>query len=225
MPLISKKSLRRDRILHAAGQLFAHQGYHGTTTRQIAHAVGIAENTLFRHFDDKESLFWATLRAHFGGLEFEPGLIEKMENGEPPEVVLPQIVEMFTDTASDRPEVLRLAAVAFLEMQPKGERFLRERFSPALTAICRYLDVSVRGGKIRNLDPTTATVAMTMTILMRGEISRIIDKDKPLLNHHEKDCENWAQTRFWLDTLTPGMSADPSPIAQINAQINAESPH
>ena len=71
MPLVSKKSLRRDRIVRAAGRLFAHQGYHGTSTRQIAHLANMSENTLFRHFDDKENLFWSTLREHFAALDFQ----------------------------------------------------------------------------------------------------------------------------------------------------------
>jgi AcrR family transcriptional regulator len=210
MPLVSKKSLRRDRILHAAGQLFARQGYHGTSTRQIAHLAHIGENALFRHFEDKESLFWSTLHAHFGALDFQPALLEKMAKCEPPEVVLPKIVELFADTASHRPELLRLGAVALIEMPPKGEAFLRERLSPALTAISRYLETNVKGGKARDFDSTTATVALTMTILTHLEISRLIDKDKPLLNHQEK---NRAETRFWLDMLAPGMSAHASPVA------------
>ncbi|MGH2596951.1 MAG: helix-turn-helix domain-containing protein [Actinomycetota bacterium] len=43
----------RERILHEASELFARQGYHGTTTRQIADAVGVRQPALFHHFDAK----------------------------------------------------------------------------------------------------------------------------------------------------------------------------
>ena len=46
----------RDRILKAALTLFARSGYDGTTTKQIAVAAGIAEGTLFRHFETKKSI-------------------------------------------------------------------------------------------------------------------------------------------------------------------------
>jgi AcrR family transcriptional regulator len=154
MPLISKKSLRRDRILHAAGRLFAHQGYHGTSTRQIAHVVGIAENTLFRYFDDKESLFWSSLGANFTALDFEQDLLEKMANCDSPEAVLPKVLELLADTASYRPELLRLTLVAFLEMHPKGEAFIEGHFAPALTAIRQYLERSIKRGDLRDFDPT-----------------------------------------------------------------------
>jgi AcrR family transcriptional regulator len=200
MPLVSQKSLRRDRILRAAGRLFAHQGYHGTSTRQIAHLADTNENTLFRHFEDKESLFWATLNANFETLDPQRGLLEKMANCASPEVVLPKILELLADTVSYRPELLRLIAVAFLEMHPKGEAFVRERLSPALSAISQYLKTNIKDGKIRDLDPATMIVALTMTTLTHGEISPLIERDKPLLNHQEK---NRAQARFWLDVLAP----------------------
>jgi AcrR family transcriptional regulator len=46
----------QDRILKAAQKLFANRGYAGTTTRDLAHASGIAEGTLFRHFENKKTI-------------------------------------------------------------------------------------------------------------------------------------------------------------------------
>ena len=212
MPLVSKKSQRRDKIVRAAGRLFAYQGYHGTSTRQIAHLANMSENTLFRHFDDKESLFWWTLRSHFAELDFKEELLDKIASGQSPEVVLPKILELFADTASYRPELLRLAAVAFLEMHPKGEAFIQECLSPALLAISKYLDASIKDGKIRDLDSTTVTAALMMTALTHTEIAQLIDKNKPLLNHQER---NRAQARFWLEMLAPKMPSHEPAIAAI----------
>jgi len=212
MPLVSKKSLRRNQIVSAAGRLFAYQGYHGTSTRQIAHLANMSENTLFRHFDDKESLFWSTLSEHLAVIDGQRDLLERIANCEPPGVVLPKMLELFADTVSYRPELIRLIAVAFLEMHPKGEAFIQERLSPALTAISHYLEMNIKVGKLRNLDPTTMTVALTMTALTHTEISQLIDKNKPLLNHQEK---NRAQARFWLDMLAPGMPANVPPAVAI----------
>jgi TetR/AcrR family transcriptional regulator len=52
---------RRQQILTAAAELFAHRGFAGTTTRQIAAAVGTTETVLFRHFPTKASLYAAIL--------------------------------------------------------------------------------------------------------------------------------------------------------------------
>lgn len=52
----SEQSETRRRILKAALKLFARQGYDRTTTRDLAEAAGVAEGTLFRHFETKKSI-------------------------------------------------------------------------------------------------------------------------------------------------------------------------
>jgi AcrR family transcriptional regulator len=44
-------------LLDAARNLFAHQDYRSTTTREIAEAAGVSEYLLFRHFGSKAGLF------------------------------------------------------------------------------------------------------------------------------------------------------------------------
>jgi AcrR family transcriptional regulator len=51
------RARNRERLLSAAGALFAQRGYRGTTTRDIADAAGITERTLFRHLPSKAALF------------------------------------------------------------------------------------------------------------------------------------------------------------------------
>ena len=50
------ESETRTRILKSALRLFAHKGYDGTTTRDLAEAAGVAEGTLFRHFTNKKAI-------------------------------------------------------------------------------------------------------------------------------------------------------------------------
>lgn len=46
----------RERILFVAAELFARQGFHGTTTREIAAAVGVRQPSLFHHFPSKGTI-------------------------------------------------------------------------------------------------------------------------------------------------------------------------
>lgn len=46
----------QSKILHAAQRLFAQRGYGGTTTRDLAQEAGVAEGTLFRHFENKKAI-------------------------------------------------------------------------------------------------------------------------------------------------------------------------
>ena len=46
----------RERILLEASRLFARNGYRGTSTREIAAAVGIRQPSLFHHFRSKQAI-------------------------------------------------------------------------------------------------------------------------------------------------------------------------
>ena len=46
----------RTKILQAALKLFAKRGYEGTTTKDLAKSAGVAEGTLFRHFNNKKAI-------------------------------------------------------------------------------------------------------------------------------------------------------------------------
>ena len=47
----------RDKILDEALVLFSENGYHGTSMREIAKAVGIKSSSIYNHFDGKEDIF------------------------------------------------------------------------------------------------------------------------------------------------------------------------
>jgi AcrR family transcriptional regulator len=53
----------RERLVRAALDLFTSQGYHASTTPQLAAKAGIAEGTIYRHFDSKEQLLNEIYRA------------------------------------------------------------------------------------------------------------------------------------------------------------------
>lgn len=55
----------RDRILDAAESLFAHQGYHATTIKQVASRVGVQGPALYKHFTSKRALFEEVLERLF----------------------------------------------------------------------------------------------------------------------------------------------------------------
>ena len=52
---------RRQQIVDAATELFALQGFRGTTTRQIADTARVNEAIIFRHFGRKEHLYRAVI--------------------------------------------------------------------------------------------------------------------------------------------------------------------
>jgi AcrR family transcriptional regulator len=53
---MTRREATRARLLQAALELFAQQGYDATTAAQIAAAAGVTEMTFFRHFPSKAAL-------------------------------------------------------------------------------------------------------------------------------------------------------------------------
>src|SRR4051812_3607686 len=61
---------RRAMILDTACSLFAQKGFRGTTTRELAAAVGVTEPVLYEHFKTKSDLYSAIIEAKArGGVE------------------------------------------------------------------------------------------------------------------------------------------------------------
>jgi AcrR family transcriptional regulator len=205
MPIVSRNTERTHDIVKAAAQLFALQGYHRTSTREIARLADVSENTLFRHFDHKEDLFWSAIRSHSAGLKLRRDLLDGMTKCDAPEVVLPKLVDLLIDTVTFSPELLRLIAVAFLELHSKAEVFSKEYLSPVFSTINRYLEQNIEDGKVRNLDPSIMTVSLVMTVLLHTALSKLIDGEK--MPYADSRQAARAYTKFWLDVLVPEMLA------------------
>jgi AcrR family transcriptional regulator len=201
MPLAVKSSATKEKIKLAAAHLFARQGYHGTSTREIARLADVSENTIFRHFERKEDLFWSALRTRCAALNLSRGVVEGMTDGETLEAILPKLFEFVSDIRNYSPEALRLIAVALLEMQWKVDIFCDECLSPTFSTISRYFAANVKNGKVRNLDPTMVTAALTAMVLAYPWLSRLIDDGKT--SYPDDRDVSRAYTRFWLDVLTP----------------------
>lgn len=72
---MAERENRREEMLMAAGDLFMRQGYAGTSTQQIADAVGCTKAALYYHFKEgKEELYQEVFKSHCP--DFGPSLDE-----------------------------------------------------------------------------------------------------------------------------------------------------
>lgn len=112
----------RKRLLDAALELFATQGFDATTVRQIADAVGVRDPAIYAHFAGKQALYDALL-AEMGPVSLQAlGLdLDEVAAGTPHEAV-PRIVDRLLD-AWTQPRALLFANVLLRE--GAGERGLR----------------------------------------------------------------------------------------------------
>jgi AcrR family transcriptional regulator len=214
MPVVPKRSAKTVKIIEAAGKLFARQGYHGTTTRQIAQLAEVGENTIFRQFAHKEALFWSTIDYHSSGLKLRRNLEEGLAESNSPQVVLPKIIDLLTDISNYKPELLQMIAIAFLELHWRSEQFANEHLSPSLCAIRQYLETNMKNEKLRRSDPSILTTALMMTTLIHPEMSRLINGGQRSYRNSQEASHAYAE--FWLGLLAPDRPTIATPFTTIS---------
>jgi AcrR family transcriptional regulator len=113
---------RRERIVEAAIDLFAERGYEGASMRDLAAAAGISKPVLYDHFDSKQELFVALMRAISG--ELTANTAAAMAGGGSPRDRYRAAIEAFFAYVEERPNASRVL-------------FVTPRADPALMAIAR----------------------------------------------------------------------------------------
>lgn len=104
----------RTLVLSAARDVFAHQGFAGATTREIAELAGVRESTIFRIFATKQAMYEASVVEPFRVFmqEFRDRWLAAPVPGGDPESVLRQFVVELHDLARENRDVLRAAQSA-----------------------------------------------------------------------------------------------------------------
>jgi AcrR family transcriptional regulator len=198
---MAKKTDVPSRIVRAAIALFSRQGYHRTSTRDIARLADVSEVTLYRHFEHKEDVFWAALASCFETIKPRLGSLEPGARNSAPEVFLPRIVHMLVDTATFSPELARLVAIALLEVRGKAEEVCRGHMTPLFTTITKYLQSNIEAGYIRNLDPAIMAVGIALTVFAQPDLSKLIEGC--VLSRMDNRAVVETYTQFWLGALVP----------------------
>jgi AcrR family transcriptional regulator len=125
------------RLVRAAIDLFAEQGYDATTVAQIAERAGLSKATFFRHFPDKREVLFTGQETHSTLLA--EGAAAAPADATPLEAVA---AALDTATASFTPEQrgfgprLRAVVAAHDELRER-EAFKRAGLAAALTAALR----------------------------------------------------------------------------------------
>ena len=146
---------RRKAIVAAAVPLFAHKGFAGTTTKELAEAAGISEALLFRHFPSKKLLYGEILRL---GCEGDPAL-ERLATLEPSSATLIHMttfmVRYFLLGGADRVELdtrLRLVLHSFLEDGEYARELFDTIFERVHPLFVASIDAAIAAGDLK-LEP------------------------------------------------------------------------
>jgi AcrR family transcriptional regulator len=105
IPLVTgEKANRREQIMAAAAELFAHHGFHGVGIDDIGAAVGISGPALYRHFRSKDAILGEMLNSisHY----LLEGGTQRAATGGSPGDLLAALVRFHVDFALDHPALI-----------------------------------------------------------------------------------------------------------------------
>ena len=152
------RTVTQVRIVEAAAQLFARQGYKGTSTRDISRLAKVNEVTLFRYFPRKWDLFTAAATSRLSRIRMGRELQSKLASDEDVTVVVPMLTEFLLENFVDHPDLMRLLYVAGFEV-PGADQYVRDYLGPFFDAIHGYFERCAARGTIRNIEPSIATLS------------------------------------------------------------------
>ena len=153
----------RTRLIEATLRVAHEVGYAHASTRAIALAAGVAEGTIYRHFPDKASLFFAAVRESNGPVvAWVTTLPERAGEG----TVEGNLTEAAVRLATLRDQImpLELAIAADPELAAQRQRILAEAGTSLPgppDAVAAYLAAEQRLGRVRpEIDPREAAILL-----------------------------------------------------------------
>lgn len=144
---------RRQQILDVATDLFARQGFNGTTTRQIAQRAAVNEAIIFRHFPTKEDLYWAVIEYQCTALTFRTKLEDVLSDGADPRAILVKLAEGMLNRDTT---LTRLLLFTALEKHDLSDRFYRMHVSGYFEQVSEFIRRNIEQGRFRPVDPLLA---------------------------------------------------------------------
>ncbi len=197
----AEKGTTERRILDAAVQLFSHQGFNGTSTREIARLADVNEATLFRYFARKQDLFWAAVQLRLEKVRVGRQLQAALAKRSSPEIVIPLIVEFLVQIAAFHPELTRLLHFSFLELRSGAEAACKRQFGPIFDSMVAYIASCAERGLVESSDPVMTVIAIGTMIISHRDIAEFFTGRTASFAGTDEAIATYS--RFWVSALVP----------------------
>ena len=188
---------RREQILGVAMELFACQGFRGTTTRQIAQASGVNEALIFRHFPRKQDLYWAVIEEKCQDSGARKQLLQqRLRELKPDRAVFADIAEDILTRQRSDPSRSRLMLFAALENHQLADRFFETYVAKYYEVLAEYIARRVREGAFRRVDPLLAARGFLGMVIYHFWIQEIFGGKRHQTFEPREVCQTLAE--IWL---------------------------
>lgn len=156
----------RDRILAAAAELFAHQGFNATGINELHKAARVSKRTLYQHFGSKDDLILAYV-AEYGRTGPTEAVLSREDLT--PRTRLLELFSALADPANVVPDPILAAVIEF----PDPEHRVHQAVSARAQGFTDRLSALARAAQARDPERT----ARRLVTLYDGACARLLVED------------------------------------------------
>ncbi len=192
---------RRQQILEAATQLFAHQGFGGTTTRHIAQRAQVNEAIIFRHFPTKDDLYWAVIEHNCQAGQGAKIVAEQLARKQPPAETFAAIAREFLRSRERDSSLGRLLLFSALEHHELSHRFFNTHMATLYEELAGYIREQIEAGNFRPANPLLAARSFWGMVVYHFLVQELFGAKR----YQEIDVEEASRTiaDLWLNGMLP----------------------
>jgi AcrR family transcriptional regulator len=167
----------RRRIIESAANLFSKSGYHGASTRDIAHLAQLNEATLFRHFPRKHDLYVAALESELQSVCLRGDLLTEVANAPDAHSALARTFVLIKAMLTERNDLIRLLQFTALELEKEFDPLLRKHTRELIEVVAGYLQRWIDNGQLRCSDPKAVVLTLIAIVLSYQPFSNLFSQD------------------------------------------------
>ena len=195
---------RKLQILRVAVSLFSQKGFGGTTTKEIAHAAGVSEAMVFRHFATKQELYTAILdhKACSGDSMNPEAMVAEALKQKDDRAVFERLALGALEHHEFDPEFQRLLLHSALEGHELAEIFFEKFVRRVYELLGGYIAERQRDGAMAQIDPAIAVRAFIGMIIHHSLNNNLWDPQRRLLK-----ISNAEAAKHFTEILLNGISA------------------
>jgi AcrR family transcriptional regulator len=148
---------RKASIVQAAIRLFGEKGFSGTTTRELASAVGVSEPVLYEHFKTKSDLYTAIIESCSNqGVDLLEALAERYREVDDDEGFFLELGGIILKWYTEGSSFVRLLLFSNLEGHELKDLFFERQSCRVIDIVVKYIDRRMRQGAMREMNPDLA---------------------------------------------------------------------
>ena len=181
---------RKAAIVEAAVRLFAEKGFRGTTTRELAAAVGVSEPVLYQHFTTKRDLYTAMIETLCSDDKRDDSLEAARAVGDD-YTFFARLAELMMEWHDEQPHIMRLLLFSALEGHEMKELFVERQVAILYEILTEYIERRQKKGAFRDMDSYLAARVFTGMVAHQGMAKNVFGLDN-LEGDREQIAENIA---------------------------------